>query len=142
MATRAAATKAAPKKAPAKKAAPAKAAPAAKEASTAKGSAWLKEHVNEKLGTSYESTKIRQVLRKLIADETIESPKEGRYEFKGVNDPNVKAVIAHLREEAKAGPKKAGRKPKAAPAEDPEEEEVEDLDLEDEDELEDLDDEE
>ena len=115
------------RKAPAKKAAP------AKEAADTKGTAWLKDHVNETLGTEYESTKLRIVLRKLIKDGDIDSPKDGRYIFTGPRDPNVKAVIAALRAEAKAGPAKRGRKPKSKVADevDDVEEEVEDLDLED-----------
>ena len=117
------------KKAPAKKAAPAK---AEKEVL---GTAWLKEHVNDTLGTSHESTKLRIILRKLIKDGTIESPKDGRYVFTGPRDPNVKAIIAALKEEAKAGPTKRGRKPKAkAAVEEVEDDEVEDLDLDDDDE--------
>lgn len=113
------------KKAPAKKAAPAK---------EVLGSAWLKEHVNDTLGSDHESTKLRIVLRKLIKDGTIDSPKDGRYQFTGPKDPNVKAVIAALREEAKSGPAKRGRKPKAKAVaeEDDADEEVEDLDLDDE----------
>lgn len=119
-----------------------KAPPAAKAKSNGKadketlGSAWLKEHVNDTLGTDHESTKLRIVLRKLIKDEVIESPKDGRYIFTGPRDPNVKAVIAALRDEAKSGPAKRGRKPKSKVADevDDVEDEVEDLDLEDEDE--------
>lgn len=118
------------KKAPAKKA-PAKKAPA--EKADVKGTAWLKDHINEVLGTEHEGTKIRIVLRKLIKDDEIESPKDGRYVFSGPKDPNVKAVIAALRAEAKSGPAKRGRKPKAAKAvtEVEEDDEVEDLDLDD-----------
>lgn len=114
------------KKAPAKKAAP---------KAEVKGTSWLKEHVSEVLGQDIESTKLRIVLRKLIKDGTIESPKDGRYQFTGVKDPNVKAVVAALRAEAKSGPAKRGRKPKAKVADevDDTEEEVEDLDLDDDD---------
>ena len=120
------------KKAPAKKA-PAKAA--AKAEKEVLGTAWLKEHVNDTLGTSHESTKLRIILRKLIKDGTIESPKDGRYVFTGPRDPNVKAIIAALKDEAKAGPTKRGRKPKAkAAVEEVEDDEVEDLDLDDDDE--------
>lgn len=114
-----------------RKKAPAKKAPAAKEETL--GSAWLKEHVNDTLGTDHESTKLRIVLRKLIKDGTIESPKDGRYQFTGPRDPNVKAVVAALREEAKSGPAKRGRKPKSKVADevDDSEDEVEDLDLDD-----------
>lgn len=119
--------KAAPKKAAAKPAA--KAAKAEKETL---GTAWLKEHINDTLGTEIESTKIRIVLRKLIKEDVIESPKDGRYIFTGPRDPNVKAVIAALKEESKSGPAKRGRKPKAkAVAEVDEDDEVEDLDLDD-----------
>ena len=117
-----------------------KKAPAAKAKTNGKkadaevlGTAWLKEHVNDTLGADHESTKLRIVLRKLIKDGTIDSPKDGRYIFTGPRDPNVKAVIAALREEAKAGPAKRGRKPKAKVADevDEVEDEVEDLDLDD-----------
>lgn len=115
------------KKAPAKKAAP--------KAET-KGTAWLREHVSETLGQDVEATKLRIVLRKLIKDGDIESPKDGRYQFDGPRDPNVKAVIAALRAEAKSGPAKRGRKPKSKVAaeevDDDTEEDVEDLDLDDE----------
>lgn len=117
------------KRTPAKKAAPAP----KKAAAEGKGTAWLKDHVSEKLGRDVESTKLRIVLRKLIKDNVIESPKDGRYQFTGVKDPNVVAVVAALREEAKSGPARRGRKPKATVADevDDEEEEVEDLDLDD-----------
>lgn len=124
------------KKAPAKKA-PAKKAAAktnGEEADTL-GTAWLKEHVNDVLESDHESTKLRIVLRKLIKDGTIESPKDGRYVFTGPKDPNVKAVIAALRQEAKSGPAKRGRKPKSkvvTEEADDMEDDVEDLDLDDE----------
>lgn len=120
------------KKPAAKKAAAAKNGKATKE--EVLGSAWLKEHVNDTLGTEHESTKLRIILRKLIKDGTIDSPKDGRYIFTGPRDPNVKAVVAALREEAKSGGSKRGRKAKAkaAAAEvDDTEDEVEDLDLDD-----------
>ena len=123
-----------PKRRTAAKKAPAKKAPAKAEKEVL-GTAWLKEHVNETLGTSHESTKLRIILRKLIKDGTIESPKDGRYVFTGPRDPNVKAIIAALKEEAKAGPTKRGRKPKAkAAVEEVEDDEVEDLDLDEDDE--------
>ena len=123
-----------PKRRTAAKKAPAKKAPAKAEKEIL-GTAWLKEHVNDTLGTSYESTKLRIILRKLIKDGTIESPKDGRYVFTGPRDPNVKAIIAALKNEAKAGPTKRGRKPKAkAAVEEVEDDEVEDLDLDDDDE--------
>lgn len=123
-----------PKRRTAAKKAPAKKAPAKAEKEVL-GTAWLKEHVNDTLGTSHESTKLRIILRKLIKDGTIESPKDGRYVFTGPRDPNVKAIIAALKEEAKAGPTKRGRKPKAkAAVEEVEDDEVEDLDLDDDDE--------
>ncbi|AGI12301.1 hypothetical protein FF47_33 [Mycobacterium phage FF47] len=118
------------RKAPAKKAAPKEAAE--KPAAEVKGSAWLRDHVNETLGTTHESTRIRAVLRKLVADGEIEAREGGRYDFSGPRDPIVKAVIAALKAEAKT-PTKRGRKPKAAKAEvetiEEVEEEVEDLDL-------------
>lgn len=129
------APKARAKKAPAKKAPAAKAAPAKEKIEF--GSAWLTEHVNDTLGTEYPSTKLRAVLRRLISNGEIELSREGRYEFSGPRDPSVKALIAALRSEAKAGPSKRGRKPKASKVADEAEdvdEEVEDLDLDEEDE--------
>ena len=123
-----------PKRRTAAKKAPAKKAPAKAEKEVL-GTAWLKEHVNDTLGTSHESTKLRIILRKLIKDGTIESPKDGRYVFTGPRDPSVRAIIAALKDEAKAGPTKRGRKPKAkAAVEEVEDDEVEDLDLDDDDE--------
>jgi hypothetical protein len=120
------------KAAPAKKTA--KAAPKgnAKVDADTLGTSWLKEHVNDVLGTDHESTKLRIVLRKLIKDGDIDSPKDGRYVFTGPKDPNVKAVIAALRDEAKSGPAKRGRKPKTKVVDEVDDEEVEDLDLDDE----------
>ena len=120
------------RKAPAKKAAPKAAAPAPAEKEV-KGSAWLRDHVNETLGTTYESTRIRTILRKLVADGEIEAREGGRYDFSGPRDPIVRSVIAALKAEAK-NPTKRGRKPKAAKTAEVEEiedteEEVEDLDL-------------
>ena len=122
---------------PAAKKAPAKAAPAKTNGKATDkdtlGTAWLKEHVNDTLGTDHESTKLRVVLRKLIREDVIDSPKDGRYIFTGPRDPNVKAVIAALREEAKSGPAKRGRKAKTKAVEEvDDDEEVEDLDLDDE----------
>lgn len=122
----------APKRSRSKKAAPAAESKKAKAEKETLGTAWLKEHVNDTLGTEVESTKLRIVLRKLIKDDVIESPKDGRYIFTGPRDPNVKAVISALKEESKSGPAKRGRKPKAkAVAEVDEDDEVEDLDLDD-----------
>lgn len=121
----------APRKRPAAKkaAAPKKEAPAKSEY----GSAWLTEHVNDTLGTEFPATKLRAVLRRLVNDGTVELAREGRYEFPGAaRNPAVKALIAALREEKKAGPSKRGRKPKAskAVAEAEElDEDAEDLDL-------------
>ena len=93
--------------------------------------------MKDTLGTEYPANKLRAVLRKLIGSGDIDLSREGRYEFTGPRDPNVKALIAALREEAKAGPSKRGRKPKASKALDEAEEadeEVEDLDLDEDDE--------
>jgi len=100
---------------------------------------WLTAHVAETLGSEVDQIKVRQVLRKLAIEKT-----EGRYSFKGVNDPNVKAVVREFKEQAKApaaprgrkaaadAPKPAARKTRAKKVAEPveEEDELEDeLDL-------------
>lgn len=82
----------------------------------AKGISWLAEQVEAKTGQAVDGAKLRVILRKLVADETIERG-DGRWSFTGLKDPAVAAVIAAVKEEAKAEPaaKKAPAK-KAAPA--------------------------
>lgn len=83
-----------------------------------KGTAWLAEVIEQKTGKSYTPYQLRILLRRLVKDETIERG-EGRWEFKGVTDPTVKAIIAavkagKLEESTRAGTdeaKKAEKKP-------------------------------
>lgn len=155
------------RKAPAKSAAPApkartrkttappakaaKAAPAAKRgrpkaSADKKGITWLQEHLESAHGIEADGTKIRQVLRALVNEGTLEGRVQGStYEFTGLKDPQVVELIKKLkspgRKKAAAAPKR-GRK-KAEPVEEVEED-VEDLDdeYEDEDEDEELEDDE
>lgn len=101
-------------------------ATAEKAAPEVKGSAWLAAHVTEVTGKEFDAYNIRILLRKLAKDGTIERG-EGRYEFKGVNDPIVKAVVKAVKSGAADAAKserldelKAKRTAKkaAAPAED------------------------
>ena len=85
-----------------------------------RGTVWLADLVNEKLGTEYTSYQIRILLRKLIKEGTIER-EEGRYQFRGERDPKVLAVI----KAAKAGDLDVEKKTriaaiKAAPVEEDE----------------------
>ncbi|AWY05221.1 hypothetical protein SEA_MARGARET_41 [Gordonia phage Margaret] len=96
---------------------------AAEAAADTKGPAWLAEQVEAKLKQTVEPTKLRIILRKLVADGTIEDTREGtRWTFTGLKDPAVVAVFAAVKEgataekpAAKAPAKKAPAK-KAAPA--------------------------
>ena len=74
------------------KEAPVEKAPAKKSAEPAKGTAWLVDHVNESLGTSYTGYQLRILIRKLTKDGTLQRG-EGRYEFKGPRDPQVLAIM-------------------------------------------------
>ena len=76
---------------------PAEKKPAAASKDT-KGTAWLTEVVNKNLGTSYSSYQIRILIRKLVKAGTIDRG-EGRYEFTGLKDPRVVAIV----KAAKAG---------------------------------------
>lgn len=58
---------------------------------------WLTAHLSETLGEDVDQIKVRQVLRKLAIEKT-----EGRYAFKGVNDPQVKLVVKEFKAAAKA----------------------------------------
>ena len=108
-----------------------------------KGTKWLTDLVNEKLGTSYTSYQLRILLRKLTKEGVIER-EEGNYIFKGERDPRVVAVLKAVKAgameaETKARTSKAkkaatddeveekprrSRAKKAAPVEDDEEEEA------------------
>lgn len=61
-----------------------------------KGTTWLAEVIESKTGKSYSPYQLRILLRKLVKDGEIERG-EGRWEFRGVTDPNVKAIIAAVK---------------------------------------------
>lgn len=111
---------------------------ATKPAADSKGTAWLTEVVNKNLGTSYTSYQIRILIRKLVKAGTIERG-EGRYEFTGLKDPRVVAIVKAAKaggvKEATAekvdGAKTSARRSRAKAAPEPE---VEDDDVEEEEE--------
>ena len=74
----------------------------------AKGTQWLTELVNRKLGTNYSGYQIRIILRKLIKDGTIER-EEGHYVFTGERDERVVAILRAI----KAGATADNKQPKA-----------------------------
>ncbi|AMS03603.1 hypothetical protein BJD66_gp34 [Gordonia phage Emalyn] len=84
-----------------------------------KGIAWLSEQVEAKLGQAVEQTKLRVILRKLVADGEIERG-DGRWSFTGLKDPAVVAVFKAIKEGATADKpkaptaKKEGAKPASA----------------------------
>lgn len=96
----------------------------AKSAQTSKpvfGTNELLEHVNTKTGKSLDPKALRVVLRQLAEDGVVErtvGEDRARYSFSGVNDPQVKAVVAKVKS---MGTKTRGR-PKQE--EDDEEEET------------------
>lgn len=75
-----------------------------------KGIAWLSEQVEAKIGQAVDGPKLRVILRKLVADGTIERG-EGRWSFTGLKDPAVLAVFKAVKEGAAAD--KPARKTKA-----------------------------
>lgn len=77
---------------------PAPKAKAKKAAKETKGTAWLVEHVNEKLGLELSGFTMRTVLRKMAKDGELDRESRSRYEFTGPGDPVVKAVIKHVKE--------------------------------------------
>lgn len=128
--------------------------PAAKATPGAKGTAWLVEFLDTK-GIETNGLNVRNVLRRLAASGEIDHDRQSRYEFTGPNDPIVRAVLAHFKGTAKVAPAPAAKAPakkaaakapakapatrgrrKAAPAPEPEVEDVEDF--EDDDDLEEL----
>ncbi|UVK63930.1 hypothetical protein SEA_BUTTON_36 [Gordonia phage Button] len=81
-----------------------------------KGAAWLSEQIEAKLKQTVEPAKVRIILRKLVADGTIERG-DGRWSFTGLKDPAVVAVFAAVKEQATAGDAPAAKRPAAkAPA--------------------------
>lgn len=94
----------------------------AKPAAETKGTAWLTDVVNKNLGTNYTGYQVRILIRKLVKAGTIERG-EGRYEFTGLRDPRVLAIVkaakaggvkeaaAEKVEQAKATSTRSRRKP-------------------------------
>lgn len=81
--------------------------PAAKKKTTETlSTAWLAEQVNLACGTKYDPAQLRILLRKLTKDGVVERG-EGRYEFTGVEDPRVVAVIAAVKDGSADEAKKA-----------------------------------
>lgn len=77
--------------------------------------AWLVELVETKAKLEVTPANVRSAIRSLVKAGEIDDPKdEGRYEFKGVNDPTVKAIVAKLKENATRGEEKAAAAPKRA----------------------------
>jgi hypothetical protein len=76
-----------------------------KAAADEKGTAWLTGVVNDKLGTDYTSYQLRIVIRRLVKQGALERG-EGRYSFTGVNDPQVKAIVAAIKNGAAEDAKK------------------------------------
>ena len=114
---------------------PAPKAKAKKAAKDTKGTAWLVEHVNEKLGLELSGFTMRTILRKMAKDGELDRESRSRYEFTGPGDPVVKAVIKHVKEHGtgtrgasdtaeKAPAKKAATKRTKAKKAEPVEEEV------------------
>lgn len=100
-----------------------------------KGIAWLGEHVEGVLGEAVPATKLRVLLRNLVASGEVEHDAGHGWEFTGIKDPAVRGVVAKLKEQAKAGPapKKAAPKrssrAKAAPEPELGEDELDDEDI-------------
>lgn len=99
------------------------------------GAAWLAEHVNEELGTSYTAANMRVILRRMAADGDIErevGTDRARYSFTGEKDPTVRQVLRRVKSgeatAAKAEQLEAATAPrKARKAKEAEVEEVEDV---------------
>lgn len=106
---------------------------------TKKGIGWLSDHIEGTLGNAVPAAKLRVILRSLVASGDIDHDAGTGWTFTGVKDPAVRAVIAKLKEQAKApaaekkapAAKKAAapRRRKAAPQ--PVEEDIEEFDEED-----------
>lgn len=64
------------------------------------GVAWLTQHVNDELGTSYTDANIRVILRKMAKDGELErevGEDRARYSFTGEGDRTVKAVLKRVK---------------------------------------------
>lgn len=94
-----------------RKATSSRAAP--KQVEPAFGTRQLVEHVNAKTGKSLDGRAVRMVLRKLSREGVIErevGEERTRYSFTGPNDPQVKAVVAAIKNgaaEKQPAPKQA-----------------------------------
>lgn len=122
-----------------------------KAAVEVKDTNWLAGVIADKTGKEYTTYQLRILLRKLTKDGVIERG-EGRYTFKGVNDPTVKAIVkavkdgaleAETKEKTATAKKQAAakrtaakapasasrkRKPKAEPEPEPELDDLDDID--------------
>lgn len=95
-------------------AAPAPAKRAAKSEPETLGTAWLVEHLTDMdidLGAN-PGLNVRNALRKLSAEGTIDHDRQSRYVFTGPRDEVVRAVVAHF----KAAPVRKSRDVAPAPA--------------------------
>jgi hypothetical protein len=90
----------APPKTKKKAAAKPKAKAAPKNVAPAFGTNELLEHIQKQTGKSMDGRSLRILLRKLAAEGVIQrtvGEERGRYSFTGVNDPQVKAVVAAIK---------------------------------------------
>lgn len=76
---------------------------------------WLAEHIEGTLGEAVPAARLRQVLRGLVAAGEIEHENKSGWTFTGIKDPAVKALIARLKEQGTATPRKAKKDDDAAP---------------------------
>lgn len=91
-----------------------------------KGTAWLTDVVNKNTGSDYSPYQIRILIRKLVKSGDIDRG-EGRYEFTGLKDPRVVAIVKAAKaggvkeatSEKVEGAKTASRRRKAATEEEP-----------------------
>lgn len=93
---------------------------AAVAATEVKDTNWLSEQVAAKAKKELSPYQLRIILRRLVKDGTVER-EEGRWQFSGVNDPTVKAVIEAVKngaheEATKEGTSKAKATARKAPA--------------------------
>lgn len=79
-----------------------------------KGIAWLQDHIEGVLGEEVSATKLRVILRNLVKAGEIEHESGHGWNFTGIKDPAVRAVLAKLKGQAKAEAAPAPKK--AAPA--------------------------
>ncbi len=78
-----------------------------------KSIAWLKDHVEGTLGEEVAPARLRAILRQLVGSGEIEHEARTGWTFTGIKDPAVRAVIAKLKEAAKAEKAPAVKKTRA-----------------------------